>query len=310
MKKRIDLSAIRRPAVLCTALLLFTAGCQQASTGAGAAIDVSAFQRAADVEQIQNVMSRHAWYYSSGQHDRELTELFALDMPDVSWGNGREWWVGKDLLWDYYVTYFDEFRLRDLQAFAEQHPEVEVKPENLGAGTSMFHTNSTPVIEVAGDGQTAKGIWYSIGQVTQTPGGNQTPTYMWERYGVDFIKVDGEWKIWHFMVLTDWSAAPGESWVRGGGGFGPPPGGQPPAGGPGGPGGPGDQGGPPGGPGGPSGPGGQAGESGGAPASNVQAEGQGMQQPYAPPSEILFIPVPYQTFSETVSYGPPEGWNQ
>lgn len=285
-------SAARLPALLCAGGLLASGGCQQPPGNPDTAVDPGAVQRALDMHEIQNVMSRHAWYYSSGQHARELTELFALEMPDVSWSNGREWWVGRDLLWDYYVTYFDEFRMRDLIAFAEVHPEVEVAPENLGSGTSMFHTNSTPVIEVAGDGQTAKGIWYSIGQVTQTPGGNQTTTYMWERYGVDFIKVDGQWRIWHFLVMTDWAAAPAESWVRAGGwgGFGPPPGG---------------------GPGGPEGgPGGQAGESGGAPAPNVRAEAQEPPRPYAPPSETLFIPVPYQTFGETVSYGPPEGWAQ
>lgn len=262
-------------------------------------------QKSLDIQEIQNVMSRHAWYYSSGQHERELNELFALGMPDVSWSNGSEWWVGKDLLWEYYVEYFDEFRMRDLKAFSEKHPDVEVNPENLGAGTSMFHTNSTPVIEVAGDGKTAKGIWYSIGQVTQTPGGQQTPTYMWERYGVDFIKKDGKWKIWHFMVLTDWSANPGSSWAaddrQGGFGGAPPQGGMPDGTGgqmpPGGQGVPDMQGAPPG--------GGQAGESASAPAANVRIQ-QERKGPYAPPSETLFIPVPYKTFGETESYGPPQ----
>ena len=177
-------------------LLSLTAGC------AGSMKNLNDCQKTKDIQEIQNVMSRHAWYYSSGQHKREFYELFAYDMPDVSWGNGSEWWVGKDLFYNYYVEYFDAFRMRDLKAFAEKHPEVKVIPENLGAGSSMFHTNSTPVIEVAGDGKTAQGIWYSIGQVTQTPGGQQTPTYMWERYGVDFIKVDGEWKIWQVLWQT------------------------------------------------------------------------------------------------------------
>jgi len=292
--------SIQQFLALGAAVLLLAAACQQAPDSGPTAADLEKYQRALDMQDIQNVMSRHAWYYSSGQHDRELKELFALDMPDVSWSNGNEWWVGKDLLVDYYVTYFDEFRMRDLKAFAEKHPEVAITPENLGAGTSMFHTNSTPVIEVAGDGKTAKGIWYSIGQVTQTPGGTQTPTYMWERYGVDFVREDGEWKIWHFMVLTDWAAAPGQSWVGGGGFGGPPPGGPPP-GGPGGPdAGPGGPGGP-----GPMGPGGQAGESGAAPAANVTAPRE-RPAPFAAPSETLFIPVPYETFSETVSYGPPQ----
>lgn len=284
-------NALRKLTLILLSTLYLSACNSSQPTGSETTVD-QRVQQALDVQQIQNVMSRHAWYYSSGQHERELNELFALDMPDVSWGNGREWWVGKELLTEYYVTFFDTFRMRDLKAFAAAHPEVEISPDNLGAGTSMFHTNSTPVIEIAGDGKTAKGIWYSIGQVTQTPGGRQTPTYMWERYGVDFIRVNGEWKIWHFLVLTDWAAAPGKSWAADDGAapFGPPPqaGGDDIDG---------------------FGSaaaqfGAQAGESGAAPLPNVTLAVE-PPAPFAPPSETLFVPAPYATFSETVSYGPP-----
>jgi len=278
-------------------LALATIGCSSSPSAA----DMAKYQRALDVQEIQNLMSRHAYYYSAGLHQRELDELWAMKTPGVTWGSDEGYWVGADLIQDYYVRYFDTFRARDLEAFSKLHPEVQNVKENYGAGTSMFHTNSTPVIEVAEDGQTAKGIWYSVGQVTQTPGGVQTPTYMWERYGVDFTKEDGKWKIWHLFIHTDWSAQPGESWVRGARGG--------PGGAPGGPGAGGERGGPGGqgapGQGMPPG-GGQAGESSGAPAPTIRnARGMGAS-PYAPPSEVLKVPLPYKTFSETFSYGPPE----
>lgn len=284
MTMRIGLSV---PATLCLLGILAPVAAP-AAPAAPAALGAR-LERLEAIAEIQNVMSRHAWYYSAGQHKRELEEIWARKAPDICWGSDEGWWVGGPLLQDYYVDYFDKFRARDLHAFIKQHPEVGNTPDNYGAGTSMMHTNSTPVIEVAGDGQTAKGMWYSIGQVTQTPGGQQTPTYMWERYAVDFIKEDGHWKIWHFFVHTDWSAAPGESWVRSG----------PPGGGPGGPGGPGAQGGPPPFPGG-----GQAGESAEAPKPTVRGAGMGAGKPFAPPSEYPRVPVPYRTFSETFSYGP------
>ena len=262
--------------------LLVLAGC---SSSVPSAAEVKA-QRALDLQEIQNVMSKHAYYYSAGEHKRELDELWALKTPGVCWGSDEGYWVGADLLDKYYVGYFDTFRARDLTAFVKLHPEVKNAKENYGSGTSMFHTNSTPIIEVADDGQTAKGLWYSVGQVTQTPGGVQTPTYMWERYGVDFIKEEGKWKIWHFFVHTDWAAEPGKSWVRG-------------------PGGPGGPGGPPPGPGGPGGSGGQAGESAQAPAPTLRNTRDPNASPYAPPVEFPKVPQPYKTFSETFSYGPP-----
>jgi hypothetical protein len=233
-------------------------------------------ERLSSIAEIQNVMSRHAWYYAAGEHQRELDEIWARQAADISWGSDEGWWVGRPLLQEYYVAYFDRFRARDLKDFVKLHPDVAVTPANLGAGTSLMHTNSTPLIEVAADGRTAKGMWYAIGQVTQTPGGQQTPMYMWERYAVDFLNEDGHWKIWHFFVHTDWSAAPGESWVRAGGiATGPPPGG------------------------------GQAGESGGAPPPTVKAVPAKQDASYAPPAEFPRVPVPYRTFNQTFSYGPP-----
>lgn len=255
-----------------------------AGSFSASAADTDKGQVAYDVYKIQNVMSRHNYYYSAGLHKRELEELWALDMPDACWGSGEGWWVGKKLLLEYYVDYFDEFRAVDLKAFIKLHPEIEFSKENLGSGTSLYHTNTTPVIEIAEDGKTAKGLWYSVGKLIQTPGGKQTPVDMWERYGVDFIKVDGEWKIWHFFVHTDISAGPGESWAadamkmpempEGGG--------QPPMGG------------------------GEAGGGATKPSPTVASADGGRRGPsYDPPSEYPKVPMPYRTFSETFSYGPP-----
>jgi len=265
--------------------LLFLGGC------AGSLPDADRYQKVADVQEIQNVMSRHAYYYSAGQHQRELEELWALDIPDVCWHSDAGYWIGKDLLWEYYVDYFDDFRTVDLKAFVKLHPEIEFSKENLGSGTFMFHTNTTPVIEVAEDGKTAKGLWYSVGKLVQTPGGKQSPMNMWERYGVDFIKVDGKWKIWHFFVHTDFSAGPGQSWaaddMKMPEGFDPGAmpdgGGQPPMMG-----------------------GGEAGESASAPSPTIASENGDVRGPtYDPPTEYPRVPVPYKTFSETFSYGPP-----
>jgi hypothetical protein len=51
----------------------------------------------------------------------------------------------------------------------------------------IMHTLTTPIIEVAGDGKTAKGMWYSPGQVTEVgQDGKPMAMWMWEKYGADF----------------------------------------------------------------------------------------------------------------------------
>jgi hypothetical protein len=258
---------------LVSLLALATIGCTSSARKAAEAAERAKLQRALDVQEIQNLMSRHAYYYAAGQRQRELDELWAMQTQGVSWGSDEGFWVDAKEVTDYYVRYFDKVRAEELEAFGKAHPEIKNVKENYGAGASMFLTNSTPVIEVAGDGQTAKGLWYSVGQVTQTPGGKPTPMYVWEREGVDFYKPHDTWKIWHFFVHRDWSAAPGQSWV----------------------------------------PAASASAAAAAPAlipgypmPSVKVKKDPNAGPYAPPAVFPKVPQPYRSFSQTFSYGPPD----
>ena len=51
---------------------------------------------------------------------------------------------------------------------------------------------TTPVIEIAGDGETARAVWISPGLEGTEPA--------WMKFGCDFKKQEGEWKIWHLHV--------------------------------------------------------------------------------------------------------------
>lgn len=245
-------------------------------------------QLALDTQDIQKVMSKHAFYYAAGQHKRELEELWAMDEPDVSFGSmDNGYMVGAKSIYHWYVEYFDYSRARDLKGLSEVNPQVKNVKENWGAGTSMFHSITTPIIEVAGDGKTAKGIFYSPGYVTQVWQGQQTSQWMWERYAVDFLKKDGEWKIWHFHVFGGGNL-PGSMKA----GAEPPQGQQAPP---------------------------QEKASGGkqyAPGTDentpefdvpiVGTSKSDLPRGYEIPQEKPKVPQPYYTFSETFSYGAPE----
>ena len=79
--------------------------------------------------------------------------------------------------------------------------ESLVAPQEEGG--IFWHGLATPVIEVAGNGQTAKVSWMSPGFETMPPFGNKSGKFecFWcfGRYGCDFIRnpETGEWKIWH-----------------------------------------------------------------------------------------------------------------
>ncbi len=67
----------------------------------------------------------------------------------------------------------------------------------VSQGQMHLHPLNTPVIEVAGDGQTARGIWISDGIEAGVPDGTPSGMNLWLKYCVDFKNMNGDWKIWH-----------------------------------------------------------------------------------------------------------------
>ena len=87
--------------------------------------------------------------------------------------------------------------------------------EMWGAGTAMVHTITTPVLELAGDEQTAKGMFYSLGSCTEIdPEKGPKAYWVWEKYAVDFVKEADGWKIWHMVIMTDFKTPVGENWAH------------------------------------------------------------------------------------------------
>ena len=99
-------------------------------------------------------------------------------------------------------------------------------------GKLILHYTTTPVIEVGGDGQTAKGVWIMAGSesgLTDPAVAEKQPSYMyspgtvqgkrvwahwvWCKYAVDFLRQDGEWKIWKFRCYELSRAPFEENWI-------------------------------------------------------------------------------------------------
>jgi hypothetical protein len=171
-------------------------------------------QRVLDVQEIENVMSKHAYYHALGRHEEELDTIWVKKTPDPTFAQNHGYYVGYDSIYSTYGKLNKVMQQANLALLRKHFPELEDTEENLGAGTLIMHPLTTPIIEVAGDGQTAKGIWYSPGQITAGgPDGKPVANWMWEKYGVDFAKEDGAWKIWHIHMYTDFGVPVGKSWT-------------------------------------------------------------------------------------------------
>jgi len=104
-------------------------------------------------------------------------------------------------------------------------------------GKLIFHYTTTPSIQVGDDRRTAKGIWIAAGVESGLMSEAQaaaSPGYLFEqseaagntvhgkkvwahwvqmKYGVDFIRQDGQWKIWHFRCYEVSRARFDRNWI-------------------------------------------------------------------------------------------------
>lgn len=127
---------------------------------------------------VANVMAGYAINHCQKNiaHD---ADYFALDMPDVSVeiANGGVL-VGPEAVKALY---------KDVYYQEEYH------------GKYLKHYLTTPAIEVAEDGKTARGVWYSPGWESDKLDGSEdiVPIISFGAYSADFIKTEKGWKIWH-----------------------------------------------------------------------------------------------------------------
>lgn len=254
--------------------------------------------------QIQNLMSKHEYYHAASFNLQEVEDLWvAEDGPNAKTAAFfSPSWVMQGI--PTIKAAYGEGHAADVQtafkALQEAYPELsDIDPAKADIGGEFaMHTSTTPIIEIAGDGQTAKGYWYSpgVGLVPHANGKSVTvgSIFFWEKYAGDFIKENGEWKIWHLGMSYDFTPAFPESMTANlGNGVEP----EPVAGGP--------------------------GEGGAPPQQDNREKGEKMTaeeiaaggmlpQPYpydswTPTRKNVIDPIfpePYYTFSETFSYAP------
>jgi SnoaL-like domain len=152
-------------------------------------------QRLEAIQQIENLMGRYAYCHVANLHG-ECLKLSALETPGVRADLPFGIYEGRNGLERLYLGFFGA---------SDRAPE----------GKMHMHTMTTRVIEVAEDLQTAKGTWMSPGHATDKFGGpNFRASWRWVKYGCDFARENGRWKIWHLHVYGIFATPYDRSWVE------------------------------------------------------------------------------------------------
>lgn len=150
--------------------------------------------------EVQNLMSRYQYLHSAFRN-AQIVELFA-DRDDVTIDGPFGRYFGRDAAQRCFGILFEE----------------DLTPRDL-RGEIVEHTLTTPIIEVAGDAQTAKAVWNSPGQEAHkffwVEGSPRIAFWYWCKYSVDFIKTEDGWRIWHLNVYPTFAADYYRSWAEG-----------------------------------------------------------------------------------------------
>lgn len=207
------------------------------------------------IEAGQNCEKAHAWHailHASGHTTEEIETFWAKYRDDLYWGYNMTGNYGRDEVMTNWANGLEGGGRRLFEVFNEMYPETK-NMDPLPLSEYSLHAIGTPIVEVGTDLNTARALYYSTGMLYRriSSNGKQMAVWMLERYGEDYVREDGFWKIVHECVLNDAGGAQdvtnfaidcynkfNNPMGPGGPGGGPGgPGGKKPDGGPGGPGG-------------------------------------------------------------------------
>jgi len=179
-----------------------------------------------DRNQIENLMSKYQYYYAAKMEKEILKELWSQQTKGI---RVEERFFG---IYEDFDGIFPDAGIKTYYATCLNAGS----PQNYPGKMSVYAT-TTQMIEVAKDGKTAKGVWLAIGTETDAgefayddvgedpkvsgvqlsgiseDGKRFMADWVWQKYGVDFVKEDDMWKIWHLHIYDIFRCPFDENWV-------------------------------------------------------------------------------------------------
>lgn len=167
-----------------------------------------------DQRDLKNLMGK-VCYTILLKQEKTMVDQFWSSREDICLGVNQGYYLGQSGVRSYYdaVHAHTQEATEFLKKAFPDRMNALPEAEQFGAGSMDVKPMDTAVVEIAGDGDTAKGIWYSRGTYNDiTP---QGPVSYWDYavFACDFVREDGQWKIWHMLRLSDITAPGGKNWA-------------------------------------------------------------------------------------------------
>jgi hypothetical protein len=163
--------------------------------------------------EVQNLMGRLTFDICLNR-DALIFDRYWAKNHEVTLGLNNGYYVGAKSIAAYYearhqatIVRTDIIKARFPEKFQEYTDE-----ETYGAGQLEIKPLTSAYVKIAGDGETAKGMWFSQGNLANIYETGPQSFWTFGCFAVDFVKEGDDWKIWHMLYLEDLSTYMGEDW--------------------------------------------------------------------------------------------------
>jgi len=160
-------------------------------------------RRAAAMHEVENMMSRHCYHHVRGSHRDEIREIWHSDPAMHHWGQ-------MNVIKDYADGLETKAKGNYPRRLATHMIQALKAADYQNLEEISMHCLSIPMMQMSESGDSCRGFWYTPGYVSPALANEAVanfggkPTWMWERYLVDFVKdADGHYKISNFANMGD-----------------------------------------------------------------------------------------------------------
>lgn len=169
-----------------------------------------------DKRDIKNLMGRYMLARQLQQEATMYDTFWCKQAEEPALATADGWYVGEAAIRGYYESLIAIDRYKASVLYQEFPDKFQGKTEEdvLGIGDYDMDPVSVPLIEVASDGMTAKGIWYCAGSGIRV--GTSGPVSWWDIgfYTCDFVREEGQWRLWHMAYHAELSFPSGQNWAE------------------------------------------------------------------------------------------------
>lgn len=172
-------------------------------------------ERWEDQRTVKNLMGKYVNCLLLNRQG-EIFDAFFSRRADVCLTFNDGSYIGPEAVSGYFAALVERNRL-SAKLLRRCLPEkLGDKTEEELYGIGPFHVKplTAPVIEVAEDGETAKGLWFCLGCNAEVTSRGPEASWTWGYFAGDFVYENGDWRIWHLQYLNDVDSLCGRSWGK------------------------------------------------------------------------------------------------